>query len=93
MSVKDWDVGLELAHVASVDRRKSGLVNGGPMLRTDNQAVGPMAERAPFRAAEVSSFGAPVPALDVVRVPKAGHDLLIDNPFAISEAVWAFLLR
>lgn len=48
-------------------------------------------EMASGRAEAVSAFRERVPDLEVVHVPKAGHDLLIDNPVAISEAVWAFL--
>lgn len=36
-------------------------------------------------------FSERVPALEVLHVPKAGHDLLVDNPKAISTAVWTFL--
>lgn len=43
------------------------------------------------RAEAIAAFRERVPNLDVVHVPQAGHDLLIDNPAAISEAVWAFL--
>jgi pimeloyl-ACP methyl ester carboxylesterase len=48
-------------------------------------------EMADRRAEAVSAFRECVPNLEVVNVPKAGHDLLIDNPMAISEAVWTFL--
>ncbi|MDA8205669.1 MAG: alpha/beta fold hydrolase [Thermaerobacter sp.] len=48
-------------------------------------------EMAAGRAEGVSAFRERVPDLEVVNVPKAGHDLLIDNPTAISEAAWAFL--
>ena len=43
------------------------------------------------REEAVSAFRERVPNLAVVYVPKAGHDLLIDNPAATAEAMWAFL--
>lgn len=46
---------------------------------------------AAIREDAISALRRRVPALDVVYVPKAGHDLLIDNPEAVSTAVWAFL--
>lgn len=49
------------------------------------------AEMAAGRAEAVSAFRECVPNLEAVDVPKAGHDLLIDNPTAVSKAVWAFL--
>lgn len=48
-------------------------------------------DMADFREAAVSSFRERVPNMEVVKVRQAGHDLLIDNPAATSEAVWAFL--
>lgn len=34
-----------------------------------------------------------VPGLEVVEVPDAGHDLLLDNPSAVSQRLWEFLSR
>ena len=48
-------------------------------------------DRAFARQKALTLFSERVPALEVINVPKAGHDLLIDNPEAISTAVWAFL--
>lgn len=50
-------------------------------------------ESAAGRAEAVSAFSEHVPNLEVVYVPMAGHDLMMDNPEAISESVWVFLSR
>ena len=48
---------------------------------------------AEVREASVAHLRTRIPQVEVVRIDQAGHDLLIDNPEAVSAALWTFLSR
>ncbi len=50
-------------------------------------------EMAPQRREGAAKLRDKIPGLEVVEVPDAGHDLLLDNPTAVSQCVWEFLSR
>ena len=51
----------------------------------------PPSSQSDVRERAVANFSGRVPNLHPVWVPNAGHDLFIDNPDAVSDAVWEFL--
>lgn len=49
------------------------------------------ADLCPRREDALAHFRRIVGGAEAVRIPQAGHDLLLDNPQAVAGAVWAFL--
>lgn len=50
-------------------------------------------EMAAIRNEGLADLATRMPQLEVAHMDGAGHELLIDNPQAVSDFVWAFLSR